>query len=181
MVSLLESRPFSTVSNGPALDVNHLGVPSPTINSGPSAVDQQSPSILETDPSSTNPSTRLSEDDILRILDEPKFPSAVNNCESILRWPIFNRLSGDVRSFVLESTDSINPNGTPTPKPGQSEAVGRGIQEDDFVPLSKRFLAYVHIKNPVLDIADFQSKVRSAVENGPTWDGSSCLVASGPN
>lgn len=55
---------------------------------------------------------------------------------------------------------------------------GRGIQEEDFIPLSKRFLTYVHVKNPILDVPEFASYVKTAAETGLQWDGPSCLVVS---
>lgn len=125
----------------------------------------------------TETTTNLPEIDILQTLDIPGFPSAANNCEGVLRWPIFEGLVPDVHSFILESAKEDS---------GQAEnirtgSLGRGVQEDDFIPLSKKFLAYVHVKNPILDVADYKAQVRDAAENGPRWDGPSCLVVCPPN
>lgn len=54
----------------------------------------------------------------------------------------------------------------------------RGIQENDFTSLSKRFLTFVHVKNPVLEVEEYQEWVKIAVDQGPRWDGPSCLVVS---
>ena len=51
-----------------------------------------------------------------------------------------------------------------------------GVREEEFNVLSKRFLAYVHIKNPILDCAEFKAYVRDVAEHGVRWDGPSCLV-----
>ncbi|KAB8200198.1 hypothetical protein BDV34DRAFT_205348 [Aspergillus parasiticus] len=103
-------------------------------------------------------------------LDTPRFPATINNCEGILRWPIFHNLAPCVESFVFETEnqDSQIPN--------RPVSLGRGIQEDDIIPLAGRFLSYVHIKNPILDVSDFTRHVRDASMNGLRWDGQSCLI-----
>ncbi|KAH8881162.1 hypothetical protein GQ53DRAFT_754622 [Thozetella sp. PMI_491] len=50
------------------------------------------------------------------------------------------------------------------------------IGEDSLWPLCKRFLALIHVKNPVLDVPRFKQYVRAASEYGPSWDGPGCLV-----
>ncbi|KAI5928351.1 vegetative cell wall protein gp1 [Camillea tinctor] len=108
-------------------------------------------------------------------LDDPEFTAATVSCESILRWPIFRGLVPEVRSFVLEAEndDANTATDRQDERPG---SLGRGVQEDDFIALSKKFLAYVHVKNPILDIATYKAHVREAAENGPSWDAPSCLV-----
>lgn len=86
-------------------------------------------------------------------LESPGFPANINNCESILRWPVFNDLALSSVSFVLENER----------EDGQMQSgsvpLSRGIQEDELQPLSERFLSYVHVKNPILDVADFRIRV----------------------
>jgi hypothetical protein len=60
----------------------------------------------------------------------------------------------------------------------RSIALGRGIQEEQIVPLCENFLSNVHIKNPILEISEFTQYVRDVAENGLRWDGPSCLVVS---
>ncbi|KAL0932441.1 fungal specific transcription factor domain-containing protein [Colletotrichum truncatum] len=117
----------------------------------------------------------LPEDDVMIRFDIPDPAAASSNCEAILRWPAFRDMVPEINSFILEQEDDDQDS------LGQTSAIGprnlgRGVQEDDFTVLSKRFLAYVHVKNPILDISDFKTHVRNAVENGPRWDGPSCLV-----
>ncbi|KAI1038699.1 hypothetical protein LB503_007758 [Fusarium chuoi] len=89
-----------------------------------------------------------------------------------MRWPIFQGLVPEAQSFVLELNEDVEARSSDA----RGVSAGRGVQEEDFIPLSKRFLAYVHVKNPILDVKDYKKKVREAVENSPQWDGASCLV-----
>lgn len=75
-------------------------------------------------------------------------------------------MASGVHSFVLESegdTSTIS-----------SERTGKGIIHDDgIMHLSRKFLALVHIKNPILDVVEFNVMVKDLAENGLRWDGSS--------
>ncbi|RSL43296.1 hypothetical protein CEP53_011770 [Fusarium sp. AF-6] len=159
VVTLLESRPLAVIAQPSDISQQVSGAP-------------MSVNFPTSSAPSTEATTNLPEMDILQTLDIPDFPSSVINCESILRWPIFEGLVPDVHSFILESAkeDSGQVESTRT------SSLGRGVQEDDFIPLSKKFLAYVHVKNPILDVADYKAQVKDAAENGPRWDGPSCLV-----
>ncbi|KAH8675204.1 hypothetical protein BGZ61DRAFT_360721 [Ilyonectria robusta] len=112
------------------------------------------------------------EDDLLE--ETPNFPAAISNCESVLRWPIFQGMVPDIESFVCWPTNDQPASSLPSHR--GSGRLGQGIQEDDFIPLSKRFLAYAHTKNPILDVAEYSCYVRDAAENGLQWNGPSCLV-----
>ncbi|KAI1409253.1 vegetative cell wall protein gp1 [Hypoxylon sp. FL1857] len=119
-------------------------------------------------------SQQICDQDNLTCLDDPEFAAATCSCENILKWPIFRGIAPDIRSFIFEFEDGVGSfSGSHGP---ESARLGRGVQEDDFIPLSKRFLAFVHVKNPILDLADFRTYVKDASENGLHWDGqSSCL------
>ncbi|KAF5543892.1 heterokaryon incompatibility protein [Fusarium mexicanum] len=164
VVSLLESRPLAVLVNETgSYDSPHEASDIPR---RPASVSQ--PLRVVPIHASRDLTTLVPEDDVLQVLERPDFPSASNNCESIMRWPIFQGLVPEVHSFVLELNEDV--------EAGPSDARvsgGRGVQEEDFVPLSKRFLAYVHVKNPILDVKDYKNKVREAAENGPRWD--ACL------
>jgi hypothetical protein len=100
----------------------------------------------------------------------PEYPASVMNCEATMRWPVFAGSVPNVKSFILDAdADSARPS------IGSTGACA-GIREEDFIPLSKKFLAYVHVKNPILDPAEYRSYVWEAVSNGIGWDGPSCLV-----
>ncbi|KAH7381168.1 vegetative cell wall protein gp1 [Phaeosphaeria sp. MPI-PUGE-AT-0046c] len=100
-------------------------------------------------------------------------PATLLNCESILKWPVFGAPSHPIHSFVLEHATNVS---TTTNSFDSTQPGNRGIQENDFSSLSKRFLTFVHVKNPVLDIEEYQEWVKIAVDQGPRWDGPSCLV-----
>lgn len=169
-MSLLESRPLAVL-------VNDTG--SYNSQHDTSSISERTASITE--PLRVAPihvsrdlTTHDPEGDILQVLERPEFPSESNNCESIMRWPIFQGLVPEVQSFVLELNEDVEARSSDS----RGVSAGRGVQEEDFVPLSKRFLAYVHVKNPILDVKDYKKKVREAAENGPRWDDASCLVVS---
>ncbi|KAK5045720.1 hypothetical protein LTR84_009089 [Exophiala bonariae] len=120
-------------------------------------------------------------EDVLNSLDLPEFPAARINCESILRWPIFSNIVPQTHSFVLEFCDDESSDNTSAAYSKNAGQARRGaysniIQEENFITLSQKFLTYVHVKNPILDVAKFKLLVREASENGPGWDGPSCLV-----
>ncbi|KAF5687273.1 oleate-activated transcription factor 1 [Fusarium circinatum] len=164
VVSLLESRPLAVLVNETgSYDSPHEASDIPR---RPASITQ--PLRVAPIHASRDLTTLVPEDDVLQVLERPDFPSASNNCESIMRWPIFRDLVPEVNSFVLELNEDV--------EAGPSDARasgGRGVQEEEFILLSKRFLAYVHVKNPILDVKDYKNKVREAAENGPRWD--ACL------
>lgn len=98
-------------------------------------------------------------------------------CESILNWPCFAGVippgEAGIDSFPLsanyEETRGIQ---------GDSSQGGRGIREDAFVPLCRKFLAEVHPRNPVLDGLELMRHARRVAEDGLGWDSASCLVVS---
>lgn len=111
--------------------------------------------------------------------DMPETPALLMNAESVLRWPIFRNSTSNVDSFVLDGMDFDNQDGGFVTEPAQPGLrAGRGVCEEDFSHLAQKFLAYVHVKNPILDIAEYKSYVSVAAENGPGWDGPSCIVVS---
>ncbi|KAF5677435.1 heterokaryon incompatibility protein [Fusarium denticulatum] len=168
VVSLLESRPLAVLVNGSGTyDSPHEAS---NLIGGHASIAQ--PLRVAPIHTSRDLTTLVPEDDVLQVLDRPDFPSASNNCESIMRWPIFQGLVPEVHCFVLELDEDVEARFSDA----RGVSAGRGVQEEDFIPLSKRFLAYVHVKNPILDVKDYKKKVREAAENGPRWDGASCLV-----
>lgn len=53
-----------------------------------------------------------------------------------------------------------------------------GISGEDFIPLCRRFLQTVHIRNPVLEEKDLMQYASNIQENGLQWDKYSCVVVS---
>lgn len=95
--------------------------------------------------------------------------------EAVLRWPIFKNAGVQVQPFILQpghDDADTSPQGSTT----CLEGLGRDVEKVDLAALSKEFLAYVHVKNPILDVPEFKSHIRNAVLNGLSWDGPSCLV-----
>ncbi|KAH6892564.1 vegetative cell wall protein gp1 [Thelonectria olida] len=153
------------------LEKNQSQSPQDTLSSAVQAILRQP----IPDPASLDATGNVDDADVddHRLEETPNFPATTNNCEGVLKWPIFHGSVPDIDSFVNDGQDELS-NGV---EPRQASSVlGRGIQEEDFIPLSQRFLAYVHTKNPILDVAEFSGYVRDASETGLRWDGQSCLV-----
>jgi hypothetical protein len=102
--------------------------------------------------------------------DYLKIPSSRAAPDSLLQWPIFEgKYPVGSLAFPLGRTAE-----------GELDA-GSGL--DDFgevapIQLVENFLAYVHIKNPILDAQSLRVYARRVSEVGFLWDGPSCLVVS---
>ncbi|OLN87451.1 putative transcriptional regulatory protein [Colletotrichum chlorophyti] len=168
VVSLLENRPAVAAEPAPTFPPAY-----PTL----SPASTQRPQLGRDLTVDEDPSPRtddLPEDDVMIRLDIPDSAASSPNCEAILRWPIFGDAVPYIGSFILELQDDEDfSSGAGA---GGTGSFGKGVHEDDFTVLSKKFLCYVHVKNPILDVQDFKSYVKNAGENGPQWDGPSCLV-----
>ena len=104
--------------------------------------------------------------------DYLKIPSSRAAPESLLQWPVFEgKYPVGSLAFPLDGT-------------GEGELdVHSGV--DDLgevapIQLVENFLAYVHIKNPLLDAQSLRVYARRVSEVGFLWDGPSCLVVSIP-
>ncbi|KAH7385379.1 hypothetical protein DE146DRAFT_204002 [Phaeosphaeria sp. MPI-PUGE-AT-0046c] len=102
-------------------------------------------------------------------------------CESILAWPMFQDVVDPtdmaVESFAIEygrlsGFDLSSSSGSVT----MPQASRHGVQEHLFLPLCRKFLDLVHIRNPILDEAEPMRYAKRDVEHGIQWDGPSCLV-----
>jgi hypothetical protein len=124
------------------------------------------------------------------ILSESLEFAATNSgtCEDILEWSIFEgefhrtdteALIFNPNLFHSQTTGFADPFGLGPSILSNSirkSDPGRGVQESDALALVQRFLANVHIKNPILDAEEMAKKARDVMENGFRWDGTSCLV-----
>ena len=131
------------------------------------------------------------DNDVFDRLDIPAKTASVLSCESILRWPALEGLAPqeEIKSFLLQSNNGADffcdrgsprtilvGSGSGDSRSGRRGNLRQGIQEEQILPLCKKFLALINLKNPVLDVAEFNRFSRDVVENGPRWDGPSCLV-----
>lgn len=112
-------------------------------------------------------------------------PHALARCESLLRWPIFNGIVSEevarIESFLTDSDYKARQQDANAPtRHASQEQTGKGIRDDAFVPLCRKFLTHVHPRNPVLDADELMRFARDAEEHGVKWDSESCLVVSQP-
>jgi hypothetical protein len=113
-------------------------------------------------------------------LEIPHVAAQASACESILRWPILSDVmtragtssSSDLRKASLSGTYEDNTH---------SSQKTAGVAHDSIINLCRRFLALIHIKNPILDVHEFSQHARNAAELGPGWDGGGCLVVRQPS
>lgn len=108
-------------------------------------------------------------------LEVTELAARTSSCESILRWPSLHSDGQfeDITSFALQST--LN---TELPVESVLANARFAIQEDKIWPLCRKFLVLIHVKNPILEVAEFKRYAREAAECGPSWDGRGCLVVS---
>ncbi|RSL50229.1 hypothetical protein CEP53_008869 [Fusarium sp. AF-6] len=92
--------------------------------------------------------------------------------ESLLEWAVFQPILSDadtgIKSFLFESDSSDL-------AVVESKGAGRGIRDDAYVSLCRKFLTHVHPWNPLLDEDTLMGYARDIEENGLRWDGDSCL------
>ena len=110
------------------------------------------------------------------------------NCSSnrILIWPIFEGKIDitHIDALFFSPNIALAPQMSSSPsdftiKPDTSCRtlhLGRGVCEEDAVPLAQAFLEKVHIKNPILDPSVLMEVARKIAEEGYQWDERSCLV-----
>jgi hypothetical protein len=107
-------------------------------------------------------------------------PHALARCESLLKWPVFDGIvpkeHTQVDSFLMDSDYRARHQNREAQTSTQEQA--RGITDDAFVPLCRKFLAHVHPRNPVLNGDELMRFARTAEEHGVKWDSQSCLVVS---
>lgn len=93
------------------------------------------------------------------------------SADAVLSWPIFVT---DLNQRPITIDDLFgNDNSIDQSDAGAGNAV---ISDENALRLVNRYIQYVHIKDPILDIVDIQKKARNFIESGPGWDSSSCLV-----
>lgn len=109
-------------------------------------------------------------------------------CEDLLEWPIFEGEHDRSETEILILNPSLardgqqrNPGFSIAADPDRQSGYDRGIREEDVPGLLDRFLANVHIKNPILDTNDIMRIGKSIAENGFKWSAPSCLVVRGLN
>lgn len=123
-----------------------------------------------------------------------RIPSSRPTCDTILLWPIFggrypaNYLLEPLLSTGCDSEDDSEERGAGSI--GQHAAAnGRNVTlantgigniavEENVIRLVDNFIAFVHTKNPILDILTLKKYARGVAEDGPGWDGKTCLVVS---
>jgi len=101
-----------------------------------------------------------------------KIPASRTTADTILLWPIFNgEFPPNYFVDMLFRSEHVSDESTVY---RSSEVVG--FKERSVKDLVENFLTYVHVKNPILDVETLRSHAKRIFEEGPGWDGMSCLV-----
>ncbi|KAK6379238.1 hypothetical protein LTS17_006156 [Exophiala oligosperma] len=96
----------------------------------------------------------------------------------VLTWPNFDGLfSPDFLTSTLLADEDVEA-GKNLQNVGQRTELtnGRAVNYEDAPVLVDRFLAFVHTKNPILNVPEVRIYARRLAEEGPLWDAPSCLV-----
>lgn len=107
-------------------------------------------------------------------------PQCSNSADVVLTWPNFDGLfSPDFLNSTLLADEDVEA-GKNLQNVGQRTELtsGRAVNYEDAPVLVDRFLAFVHTKNPILNVPEVRIYARRLAEEGPLWDAPSCLVVS---
>lgn len=164
MVTLLETQPVRESAPLQSLHEENLAAATPgsQISSRAARAARSTRGTEE----SQQKDTVYSDDELFGHTNVAGHPATLLNCESVLQWPIFCITAQLPHSFALKYAKSASKMTGPL---NTTSFGNRGIQENDFVTLTNRFLAFVHIKNPVLDLDEYGEWVKIAVDQGPGW------------
>ena len=118
-----------------------------------------------------------------------KIPSSRTTADAVLLWPIFegkyppNLLIDSLLEVGIDAeSDNEDEPGSRIPVHPRSSLGGKSLSsanvEENVLRLVDNFIANVHTKNPILDVGTLKRYARGVAEDGPGWDGKSCLVVS---
>lgn len=107
--------------------------------------------------------------------------------EETLLWPIleFDGAVNQILDILLDSSDDedniskgYSDHSTRISQPTTSGSQNHpGLDDGNLVPeLIEDFLRNVHIRSPILDPTELRTIANDLVENGPGWNGETCLV-----
>lgn len=105
--------------------------------------------------------------------DEAWIPAARTTVENVLSWPVFGDCSRN--DDMLDAIYGAECGVTPVAIPAARSA---GFVDKDIQRLVQRFVEFVHVKNPVVDVETLWSYANQVVEDGIDWTPPSCLVVS---
>ncbi len=113
--------------------------------------------------------------------------TSTGKCEDLLEWDIFEgKYHRSETETLIFNPDAIHHSqqglgSSVEADPDRRSTCGwRGVQEEDILRLIQRFLANVHIKNPILNADDIKRMGKDVMEHGLRWDAPSCLVVCSP-
>ena len=153
----------------------------------------QAPHLAPSPVSSISHSTQVYEPEPVDFLDEyMKIPSSRTTADAVLLWPVFegryppNLLIDSLLKVEFDAeSDGEDEPCSRMPVPPRPSDGGKSLSscnvEENVLRLVDNFITHVHIKNPILDVGALKRYAKGVAEDGPGWDGKSCLVVSAPH
>jgi hypothetical protein len=110
-------------------------------------------------------------------MERPNFPASINSCESVMEWPILEQFwrgpfsfpsDAEYENFLVEEDNEI-----------LLDLQRVALDTENLGSLIKRFLLYVHAKNPVLESKELNDALeRVTNKKAFGFNGEKCLVVS---
>jgi hypothetical protein len=113
-----------------------------------------------------------------------RIPASRTSPDKLLQWPIFEgKFEPEcLVEKLFEAGCDKEPEeaclDSQTWQRPANQKVASSWHEGDIKSLVENFLLLVHTKNPILDVDTLKSYAMHVTEEGPGWDGRSCLVVS---
>lgn len=158
--------------------------------SAPAITDTRRAAQPSPTPDSHNPSLRPKGEEVAPVAgfgngqgDNPPTADVIQastemTVESVLAWPVFQPVLIEPYPRLLTLLGQTRrPTHTEDEPPYDRDFE---IDAQAVEQLVANFLSSNHIKNPIFDVATLWENARLFLENGPRWDGRSCLVVSIP-
>ena len=98
------------------------------------------------------------------------------SCEALLQWPVFSEIvpHHQIQSLILVADGELDT--AREEQPAYVHGLRPALASEDILPLCNRFQAFILPKNPFMTAREFMEYGRDVAENGPGWNGPSCLV-----
>ncbi|KAL2846692.1 hypothetical protein BJY01DRAFT_247122 [Aspergillus pseudoustus] len=93
------------------------------------------------------------------------------NIETALAWPVFQQQGLEPRESLCALLQHRQ-----SPSPELTHVPGLEFESSSAREMFHSFLRHVHTYNPVLEVAEIEQSIRTALFDGFRWDGRSCLL-----
>lgn len=106
----------------------------------------------------------------------PRLLHPATRCEAMLQWPVFKGVIDEKHAAIQYLHFEAASRSGPSPADRDKAVTLAGIDENAFVFLCRKFIAYIYPRNPIVDKEALLSYAKDAAANGLQWNAPSCLV-----